>query len=83
MDTLAGRIDVLDPGALLAGRRRWISCRWSGEALLARPEPAERKAWLERRRRDIPATIRLLLDATTTCMEGVTPVGLEVGSARV
>jgi hypothetical protein len=25
---------------------------------------------------NIPSTVRLLLDATTTCMEGVTPVGL-------
>ena len=42
---------------------------------------AERKAWLERRRREIPATIRLLLDATTTCREGVTPAGLELDQA--
>jgi hypothetical protein len=38
----------------------------------------ERTAWLRERRRLIPATIRLLLDATTTCMDGVTPVGLEI-----
>ena len=44
--------------------------------LLARPERAERLRWLQARRRDIPATIRLMLDATTTCREGVTPVGL-------
>jgi hypothetical protein len=25
---------------------------------------------------NIPSTVRLMLDATTTCMEGVTPVGL-------
>jgi len=48
------------------------------EALGERPETLERRTWLEGRRRDIPATIRILLDATTTCREGVTPVGLEV-----
>ena len=77
MDAAAGRIDVLDPA------RCW---RDGGLSLIplersdlrARPEVAERQAWLDRRRRDIPATIRLLLDATTTCMEGVTPAGLEI-----
>jgi dihydroxy-acid dehydratase len=80
LDTAAGRIDVLDPA------RCWREgvlqlVPLEREALRARPEAAERKAWLERRRRDIPATIRLILDATTTCMEGVTPVGLEVAQA--
>jgi dihydroxyacid dehydratase/phosphogluconate dehydratase len=77
MDTAAGRIDVLDPA------RCWQDGALAlvpleGGVLRARPETAERKAWLDRRRRDIPATIRLLLDATTTCREGVTPVGLEL-----
>jgi len=49
-----------------------------GGALLARPERIERTEWLQARRRHIPATIRLMLDATTTCMDGVTPVGIEV-----
>jgi dihydroxyacid dehydratase/phosphogluconate dehydratase len=80
MDTVAGRIDVLDPA------RCWKDgtldpVALDRQALLARGEVAERKAWLERRRRDIPATIRLLLDATTTCREGVTPVGLELSHA--
>jgi dihydroxyacid dehydratase/phosphogluconate dehydratase len=80
MDTAAGRIDALDP------ERCWKDGTLdplpiSPEALRARPEVAERKAWMERRRRDIPATIRALLDATTTCREGVTPLGLEPTSA--
>ncbi len=76
MDTARGRIDVLDPvrswrdGAL-------APVAMVGADLLARPEAEERIAWLRRRRLDIPATIRLLLDATTTCREGVTPRGLE------
>jgi dihydroxyacid dehydratase/phosphogluconate dehydratase len=77
MDTAAGRIDVLDPA------RCWKDGALAlvpldPYALRARPEVPERKAWLERRRREIPATIRLLLDATTTCREGVTPIGLEL-----
>jgi hypothetical protein len=32
---------------------------------------------MRERRRQIPATIRLLLDGTTTCREGVAPAGLE------
>ena len=78
MDIPAGRIDVLDPA------RCWsdgalVIVPLERDALQARPERSERVAWLKRRRQDIPATIRLLLDATTTCMEGVTPAGLEVG----
>ena len=80
MDTRARRIDVLDaersfrdggfePVALGRG------------ALLGRPEMQERIAWMKKRRADIPASIRLLLDGTTTCMEGVTPVGLEIPHA--
>jgi hypothetical protein len=42
---------------------------------------AERVAWMKKRRADIPPSIRLLLDATTTCMEGVTPAGLEIPEA--
>jgi len=77
MNISAGRIDVLDPA------RCWrdgalATVPLERAALLARPEVAERVAWLKRRRADIPATIRLLLDGTTTCMEGVTPVGLEI-----
>lgn len=77
MDTTSGRIDVLDPA------RCWRDGRLDpvpldGGALLARPERIERTEWLQARRRNIPATIRLMLDATTTCMEGVTPVGIEV-----
>jgi dihydroxyacid dehydratase/phosphogluconate dehydratase len=76
MDSAAGRIDVLDAA------RSWRDGSFSpvplaAADLMARPERPERVAWLQRRRQDIPATIRLLLDATTTCMEGVTPVGLE------
>ena len=80
MDTVAGRIDVLDPARCWANGALRIE-PLEREALRARPEVAERKAWLERRRRDIPATIRLLLDATTTCRDGVTPLGLEVPHA--
>jgi dihydroxyacid dehydratase/phosphogluconate dehydratase len=76
MDSAAGRIDVLDAS------RSWREGAFSpvplsAEELRARPERQERVAWLQRRRQEIPATIRLMLDATTTCMEGVTPVGLE------
>jgi dihydroxy-acid dehydratase len=77
MDTGAGRIDVLDPA------RCWKDGALAlvpldPRELRARPEVPERTAWLERRRREIPATIRLLLDATTTCRQGVTPLGLEL-----
>jgi dihydroxyacid dehydratase/phosphogluconate dehydratase len=76
MDAAAGRIDVLDAS------RSWKDGAFSPVPLSAaelrsRPEGQERVAWLQRRRQEIPATIRLMLDATTTCMEGVTPVGLE------
>ena len=76
MDSAAGRIDVLDAS------RSWRDGAFSpvplaAADLMARPERQERVAWLQRRRQEIPATIRLLLDATTTCMEGVTPVGLD------
>jgi hypothetical protein len=37
----------------------------------------ERIAWPQERRRNIPTTIRLLLDATRTCREGVVPAGIE------
>ena len=77
MDAAAGRIDVLDPARCWRdGALSLVPLERSD--LRARPEVAERKAWLEGRRQDTPATIRLLLDATTTCMEGVTPVGLEL-----
>jgi dihydroxyacid dehydratase/phosphogluconate dehydratase len=77
MDTAAARIDVLDPAQCwLEGLLTIVPLDQS--VLRARPEAAERRSWLERRRREIPATIRLLLDATTTCREGVTPTGLEL-----
>jgi hypothetical protein len=76
MDAERGRIDVLDPERCLRDGRLELAVL-PAEALLARPERAERTAWLRSRRLDIPATIRLMLDATTTCMEGVAPVGLE------
>jgi dihydroxyacid dehydratase/phosphogluconate dehydratase len=76
MDTTARRIDVLDAAA-----------SWKGDAftpvalpratLVNRPELAERITWMKDRRLQIPATIRVLLDATTTCREGVTPIGIE------
>jgi dihydroxy-acid dehydratase len=77
IDTVAGRVDVLDP------ERSWVDgalvpTALAVEALLARPELEERIAWLKERRRNIPATVRLMLDATTTCREGVTPIGLEL-----
>ncbi|HET7294145.1 MAG TPA: dihydroxy-acid dehydratase, partial [Vicinamibacteria bacterium] len=75
MDTAAGRIDVLDPLLSLANGFEPIAM--DGSELLARPEVAERVARMRARRLDIPASIRLLLDATTTCMEGVTPSGFE------
>jgi len=77
MDSGAGRIDVLDPDRCWKdGKLALLALE--PHALRARPEVAERRAWLNKRRQDIPATIRLLLDATTTCMEGVTPAGLEI-----
>ena len=80
MDSAAGRIDVLDPARCWRDGLLTV-VPLDRSALRARPEVAERKAWLERRRREIPATIRLLLDATTTCREGVTPAGLELDQA--
>jgi len=77
MDTTARRIDVLDPDRCWKGGSLELVTLDAG-ALAARPEVAERRAWLARRRMDIPQTIRLMLDATTTCMEGVTPVGLDL-----
>jgi dihydroxyacid dehydratase/phosphogluconate dehydratase len=77
MDTGARRIDVLDEaGSFRDGG--FVPVPLERAALLARPELPERIAWLRKRRQDIPASIRLLLDATTTCMEGVTPAGLLV-----
>jgi hypothetical protein len=80
MDTSARRIDVLD------AERSWSNGGFEPRPLpraelAARPELAERVARLAERRLDIPATIRLLLDATTTCMDGVTPTGLEIREA--
>jgi dihydroxy-acid dehydratase len=75
MDTAARRIDVLDAEASFAGG--WQPVPLAREVLLARPERGERLAWLQKRRRDIPATIRLMLDATLTCQEGIIPAGLE------
>jgi hypothetical protein len=77
MDTVAGRIDVLDPERSLAGGG-FEPAALDAPSLLARPERADRIAWMRARRLDIPASIRFLLDATTTCMEGVTPAGMEV-----
>jgi dihydroxyacid dehydratase/phosphogluconate dehydratase len=77
LDTARRRIDVLDE-ALSFRDGRFEPVALERAALMARAELAERIAWLRRRREDIPATIRLLLDATTTCMEGVTPAGLSV-----
>jgi dihydroxy-acid dehydratase len=77
MDTARRRIDVLDE-ALSFREGRFEPVPLERAALLARPELAERIAWMRRRREDIPASIRLMLDATTTCMEGITPVGLSV-----
>jgi dihydroxyacid dehydratase/phosphogluconate dehydratase len=77
MDTRARRIDVLDAEASLAGAEFRV-VPLAGEALRSRPELATRVAWLQERRRNIPATIRILLDGTLTCREGVVPSGLEV-----
>jgi dihydroxyacid dehydratase/phosphogluconate dehydratase len=77
LDAAARRIDVLDAAAsFVDGAFRPVPL--PPEALLARPEREERRARLRERRALIPATIRLLLDATTTCREGVTPAGLEI-----
>lgn len=75
MDTVAHRIDVLDAERSL--QDRFDPVPLAPEALRARPERDERLAWMKQRRLDIPATIRVLLDATTSCMDGVTPHGLE------
>ena len=82
MDTRAGRIDVLDPARSWPpdGRLEPVALD-PGAPWRARPELAERIAWLRERRLNIPATVRLMLDATTTCMEGVTPVGLAAHEA--
>jgi len=77
MDAAARRLDVLDAERSLAAGA-FTPMALDRAALLSRPEMAERTAWLRERRRQIPATIRLLLDQTTTCMDGVTPLGLEI-----
>ncbi len=76
MDAAAGRIDVLDAERSL-GAGRFEPVPLSPEALLARPERTQRLAWMRQRRLDIPASVRFLLDATTSCMDGVAPAGLE------
>jgi dihydroxyacid dehydratase/phosphogluconate dehydratase len=75
MDTAAHRIDVLDAERSFAGGFAPVAL--APDALRARPERDERLASMKRRRLDIPATIRVLLDATTSCMDGVTPHGLD------
>jgi hypothetical protein len=70
-------MDVLD------AERSWtdgvlVPVPLATEALQARPERLARVARLRESRGRIPATIRLLLDATTTCEEGVGPAGLEL-----
>ncbi|MGE0456157.1 MAG: dihydroxy-acid dehydratase [Vicinamibacteria bacterium] len=75
MDTRARRIDVLDAARSLDGLR-FAPMPLGHGVLLGRPEVEERIAWLEKRRLDIPPSIRLMLEATTTCQEGVTPRGL-------
>jgi dihydroxyacid dehydratase/phosphogluconate dehydratase len=77
LDTGAARMDVLD------AERSWtdgvlVPVPLATEALQARPERLARVARLRESRGRIPATIRLLLDATTTCEEGVGPAGLEL-----
>lgn len=80
MDTSARRIDVLDKARSFPnGSFEPVGLEL--RELGSRPEVAERLAWMRRRRRDIPATIRLLLDGTTTCREGITPQGLETPAA--
>jgi dihydroxy-acid dehydratase len=81
MDTRQGRIDVLDPQRSWRADGRLEPVALDPSALASRPELAERIAWLRARRLNIPSTVRLLLDATTTCMEGVTPVGLAAHEA--
>lgn len=76
MDTRHRRIDVLDALRSWTPDGRFEPVGLDPEALGARPELAERIAWLRERRLNIPATVRLMLDSTTSCMEGVTPVGL-------
>lgn len=81
MDTRQGRIDVLDPQRSWQADGRLEPVALDPSALGSRPEQAERIAWLRERRLNIPSTVRLMLDATTTCMEGVTPVGLAAHEA--
>lgn len=80
MDSAAGRIDALDPVASWS-TGAFVPVPLDRSSLLCRPGLGERIDWLKRRRLDIPATIRLQLDATTSCREGVTPLGLEVSEA--
>jgi dihydroxyacid dehydratase/phosphogluconate dehydratase len=77
MDIKARRLDVLDPERSF-GPDGFSPVALAGGDLDARPELPERIAWLRARRRQIPASIRLLLDATTPCRDGVTPAGLEI-----
>lgn len=81
MDTKARRIDVLDARRSWSADGRFEPVTLDPAALGSRPEQAGRIAWLQERRMNIPSTVRLMLDATTTCMEGVTPVGLAAHEA--
>ena len=81
MDCGDRRIDVLDAERSWTAGGGFAPVALDPAALAARPEQAERIAWLRERRRNIPATVRLMLDSTTTCMEGVTPMGLAAHEA--
>ena len=77
MDTAQRRIDVIDAVASF-GPDGFRPVALDAVELERRPERPDRIAWLRERRRHIPASIRLLLDSTTPCSDGVTPVGLEI-----
>src|SRR6187397_136443 len=65
MDCGGRRIDVLDAERSWTAGGGFAPVALDPAALAARPEQAERIAWLRERRRNIPATVRLMLDSTT------------------
>jgi dihydroxyacid dehydratase/phosphogluconate dehydratase len=75
LDFHRGRIDLLDKARSLGGpapRRARLGAR----EIRTRPVLAERVRALAERRREIPPSIRALLDGLSSSMEGCVPIGM-------
>ena len=75
LDLRRGRIDLLDKPKSLGGAapRR---VRMGARAVRRRPVLAQRIRTLAERRREIPPSIRALLDTLSSTTEGCVPVGM-------